>query len=204
ALAGHAALFTLVLRREWRPLVAVPVALSLATAAAWSWVLLAVRPHYDYPPFATPAALAAAATVAAACAASWLVARRAVRDGGGLGARGVLVVGAVGPALAVLWGTQELAYAVSPAVATFALIAFWAAAGVAAILVGRGRGIAAARQAGLGLSILAALKAVGQASDERSIGLRVGSYLLVGVFLLAVAYWYRAVPDAEEQQPRPA
>ena len=202
ALAAHAALFALVLRREWHALVAVPVALSLAVATAWSWILLAVRPHYDYPPFATPASLAAAATVAAGCAASWLVVRRAMRDGGGgLGARAVLLVGAVGPALAVLWGSQELAYAVSPAVASFALIAFWAAAGVTAILVGRARGIAAARQAGLGLSILAALKAVGQASDEQSIGLRIGSYLVVGVFLLAVAYWYRAVPEPEAPSP---
>jgi hypothetical protein len=46
------------------------------------------------------------------------------------------------------------------------------------------------RHVGLGLAIFAALKAIAEASSL-AIGLRVGSYLLAGVFLLAVAYWYR-------------
>ena len=39
---------------------------------------------------------------------------------------------------------------------------------------------------------IAAFKAVARATDQPSIALRIGSYLVVGVFLLAVAYWYRA------------
>jgi hypothetical protein len=42
----------------------------------------------------------------------------------------------------------------------------------------------------LALAIFAALKAIAEASSL-VIGLRVGSYLLAGAFLLAVAYWYR-------------
>jgi hypothetical protein len=45
---------------------------------------------------------------------------------------------------------------------------------------------------GLALALYAALKAFAQASGLDAVGLRVGSYLLVGGFLLAVGYWYRA------------
>jgi hypothetical protein len=195
--ALHTALFALLVRRERQLIVAVPVAFGLAVASAWSFELLAARPHYGYTPFATTASLAAGACALAACVTSWIFTRRDLRAALGIGGPPGVVVGAVGPALAFLWGNNELAYAVSPAVASFALIAYWATAGVLAIFVGRGRAIPAARQVGLALAIIAALKAVGQASDEQSIGLRIGSYLLVGVFLLAVAYWYRATGSAE-------
>ena len=52
------------------------------------------------------------------------------------------------------------------------------------------------------LAIYAALKAVVQASSLTLVGLRVGSYLLVGCFLLAVAYWYRATAEPEVEPPR--
>ena len=42
---------------------------------------------------------------------------------------------------------------------------------------------------GLGLAVAAALYAIVAASDVQLIGLRVGSYLLVGAFLLGVAWW---------------
>jgi hypothetical protein len=45
---------------------------------------------------------------------------------------------------------------------------------------------------GLALALYAALRAFVQTSAIDAIGLRVGSYLLVGGFLLAVGYWYRA------------
>ena len=72
---------------------------------------------------------------------------------------------------------------------------FYASHRVGAIPSGRRRGVAALRQVGLALAIYAALKAVAQASTVALIGLRVGSYLLVGCFLLAVAYWYRAAGE---------
>jgi hypothetical protein len=46
------------------------------------------------------------------------------------------------------------------------------------------------RHVGLGLAIFAALKAMAEASSL-VIGWRVASYFLAGLFLLAVAYWYR-------------
>ena len=95
------------------------------------------------------------------------------------------------------WGWLELARAVAPDVAAFLVIAYLAVVGVGLILLGRRRGLPGGRRIGLGLAILAALMAIGEASDFASVGLRVGSYLLVGGFLLAVAYWYRAAGDPE-------
>ena len=102
-----------------------------------------------------------------------------------------LVVGAATGA-ALLWGRQEFAEAVSPDVSTFLLIGYFAAAGIGAIALGRARSVPAARQIGLVLALYASLKAFVQASALDAVGLRVGSYLLVGGFLLAVGYWYRA------------
>jgi hypothetical protein len=200
ALAAHGALFCLLLRREGQLVVALPAVASLAAAAGWSAALLGARSPYDYTPFLTSASAAAGATTAAAVLGSWLLTRQGARAALGIRGGAAMVVGAVGPVLAFLWGNQELAYARSPSVATFAVIAYWAACGVVAITVGRWRSIAAARQVGLGLAILAALKAVTRASDQPAVGLRIGSYLLVGVFLLAVAYWYRA-PGGEGVEP---
>ena len=95
-----------------------------------------------------------------------------------------------GSGVTFFWGNSELSHAYSADVATFLLILYYAAVGVASIFVGRAREIRALRHVGLGLAIFAALKAIAEASSL-AIGLRVGSYLLAGVFLLAVAYWYR-------------
>jgi hypothetical protein len=89
---------------------------------------------------------------------------------------------------------------VSPDVATFLLVGYFAAAGIAAISVGRARRVAGARQAGIGLALYAAVKALAQASHLDPVGLRVGSYLVVGGFLLAVGYWYRAAGDRREPE----
>ena len=102
-----------------------------------------------------------------------------------------------GSAVTFLWGNTELSHAYSADIATFLLILYYAAVGVAAIFVGRARTIRMLRQVGLGLAIFAALKAIAEASSL-AIGLRVGSYLLAGVFLLAVAYWYRETDSGRD------
>ena len=80
------------------------------------------------------------------------------------------------------------------------VITYYALTGVGAILLGRARAVSALRQTGLILSLYAAWKVVMEASDVDRIGLRVGSYLVVGVFLLGVGYLYRAgVPDVASE-----
>jgi hypothetical protein len=86
-------------------------------------------------------------------------------------------------------------------VSTFLLIGYFAAAGIGAIALGRARAVPAARQVGLALALYAALKAFVQASELDSVGLRVGSYMLVGGFLLAVGYWYRAAGGRSAAAP---
>jgi hypothetical protein len=44
---------------------------------------------------------------------------------------------------------------------------------------------------GLGLAFLAGFDAIAETSEISSVGLRVGARIIVGVFLAAVAYWYR-------------
>jgi len=92
---------------------------------------------------------------------------------------------------AIIWGRMEVAEAFSRDLATFLLIAYYAACGVASIVIGRRLGIQRLRVGGLMLAIYAALKAVMNASDISGVLLRVAAYGAVGVFLLGAAYGYR-------------
>jgi len=195
ALSAHAATLSLLLRRVRVRLLGVPIALGLAILTPWAFQLLVHRLPYRYTPFLTAPSLAALAMSAA-----WLiVSRNAFRaelaDSGPEATETRTAIRLAGSAVTFLWGNTELSRAYSADVATFLLILYYAAVGVAAIFVGRARGIRVLRQVGLGLAIFAALKAIADASSL-AIGLRVGSYLLAGLFLLAVAYWYRETDRA--------
>ncbi len=192
ALAAHAVAFAQLVGPIRRSIVALPSLASLGLAAAGAATLLRQRPAYGYTPFLTSASLAAAAVVVAMAALAW----RVRRHGAEAFARGERTALAALPAVgALLWGREELARVGSPELSTFLLVGYFAAAGVAALGVGRARRVAGARQVGLALAIYAAFKALAQASELQSVGLRVGSYLLVGAFLLAVGYWYRSAGE---------
>jgi hypothetical protein len=201
-LAVHAGSAAQLFRWVRRPLVLLAPAAVACVAVAWGAVLLTARPAYAYSPFLTPESVAAGAVTAAWSAIAW----RVWRDGADVFSRADrrLVVAAAGT-IALLWGRQEFAQAVSPDVSTFLLIGYFAVAGIAAIALGRARTVPAARQVGLALALYAALKAFFQASTLDAVGLRVGSYLGVGGFLLAVGYWYRAAgARASTSIPSPA
>jgi uncharacterized membrane protein len=190
ALSAHAAGLALLLRRLRTRLVGVPIALGLAVVTAWTFGQLLDRPAYGYTPFLTGPSFAALAMSAAWLLVSWHGSRVELLDGrpGSLETR--TLVRLAGAVVTFMWGDTELARAYTPDVSTFLLVFYYAVVGVAAIFVGRARGIRVLRHVGLGLAIFAALKAIAEASSL-AIGLRVGSYLLAGLFLLAVAYWYR-------------
>ncbi len=176
--------------RDGRPLLALAAPLGvLAAAAVWGAVQLAARPAFGYVPFLTGPSAAVAVVVG-----GWAVCAGAVWHAGDdlLPRTERAAVVAVAAAVALLWGREELAHAFAPDVATFLLVGYFAVAGVGALAVGRARRVAAARQAGLALALYAALKAIVEVSQLDSVALRVGSYLLVGGFLLGVGYWYRA------------
>lgn len=186
-------------RGEPARLLLYPAALSLVGATLWAEVLLDARPVYAYTPFLTRPSLAALAAVAGWFAfarlvtgARWSADGRAAGVEAGEGPRPESIVGALGVVAAFLWGREELAHAVSRDMSTFLLIGYYAVVGVAAIFVGRRRALSGARRGGLALSVYAALKALVQSAGIDDVALRVGSFLLVGLFLLAVAWWYRA------------
>ena len=209
SLAAFGALVLLLARRLRAPLVLLPAAGALLLGTFRAVGPLVERPPYEYPPFLTIPSLVAAAVVAL-----WVLAGLLAR-GGWRGAddepmhvawseiaallSAPRVWWTAAAVLALLWGREELAHAVSPDVANFLLIAYYAVAGVSAIAVGRVRSIAGARQAGLALAVYADLKAIFTAAQISSVGLRVGSYLLSGFFLLAVGYWAWTARSGEEE-----
>jgi hypothetical protein len=89
----------------------------------------------------------------------------------------------------------------SPDTASFALIIYYALAGLALIFAGRWRRVGYWRAVGLGLAFYAGYKALVETFTIDAVGLRVGSRIMVGVFLAAVAYWYRT-PSQPAGQPR--
>ena len=199
ALAAHAAALSLLLRRERTRLLGVPIGVGLAILTIWTFQQLGERPLYGYTPFLTAPSLAALAMSAAWLVVSWNASRVELVDGGLGTLETRTVVRLAGAVVTFMWGNAELSRAYSADIATFLSILYYAVVGVAAIFIGRARAIRVLRHVGLGLAIFAALKAIAEASSL-AIGLRVGSYFLAGLFLLAVAYWYRereavAVPN---------
>jgi uncharacterized membrane protein len=190
ALSAHAAALSALLRREHTRLLGVPIALGLAIVTPWTFNQLLERPIYGYTPFLTAPSLAALAMSAAWLVVSWNAYRTHFADAGPGTVETRTAVRLAGSVVTFMWGHTELGRAYSADVSTFLLILYYAVVGVAAIFIGRAREIRILRHVGLGLAIFAALKAIAEASSLE-IGLRVGSYLLAGLFLLAVAYWYR-------------
>ena len=191
------------------PIVVLPAGVALVLGAFRTAALLVERPDYAYTPFLTLPSLVAAAVLALWILAG-VVARHEAGEDPARPADNVAMLMAprvwwtAAAVLALFWGREELAWAVSPDVANFLLIAYYAVAGVSAIAVGRLRGIAGARQAGLALAVYADLRAIFQAAQISAIGLRVGAYLLSGFFLLAVGYWAWTVRRGEEEAEGPA
>ncbi len=189
AVVGHAILAVLLLRRVRHPLLFLTPAFGLLAAAAWVYHELEARQTYGYVPFAS----AASATALVVVTGWWLCGRllRDALDSPAVGATERALLGALGPVAAFVWVQAELERAFSAAHASFLVIAYYAVVGVALIALGRRHDRMALRRIGLALAVIAALKAMIQSTDLDAVGLRVGSYLLVGGFLMAVAYWYR-------------
>ncbi|MCA1827216.1 MAG: DUF2339 domain-containing protein [Myxococcales bacterium] len=163
---------------RWMP----QVALVLAGLAALADVT--GRPSYQYTPFGTRES-----AVAFAVALGWLVVARLSQTGP---ARAVALI------FGFCWVHQELAFASSPNVSTLLLVSWYAITGVACVGYGRFRNAPRLRHIGLGLGVIAALLALRAAWGLESTGARIGAYLVVAVFLLGIAWWYRQPGPAAE------
>jgi uncharacterized membrane protein len=191
ALALHAALFAIVLRTAGFRRLAFPIALSLVITSVESLVLLASRTPYAYTPFISIPSLCALATVGA-----WTVLAFAIRPTPEHNTPEDKTIATFLGACAIIaafgWVRQELVEAFSRDIASFALIVYYALAGLALIFAGRSRRVPLWRGAGLALAYYAGYKALVETFAIDAVALRITARILVGVFLAAVAYWYRA------------
>lgn len=175
-------------------------ALALVGGSAHAWALMGQRPAFAYAPFATRESMAALLILIAwGLVASrfdrWAAALAGLSPAGAGGRDDLALVARGARAMpwvwAFVWAHRELAMAVSPAVAVLTLVSLEAGAAVAAVGVGRVRDVRALRRIGLGLAVVAALRALAAAESVRSVAVRIASYLVVSAFLLGIAYWYR-------------
>ena len=160
--------------------------------------LLAERVWYAYTPFISRESAAAAAIAGGWWLWSWSTSAWSAHRG--LSANPRAAIRLIAPLVTFGWGYAELMHAFSRDMSTFLIIMYLAASGVTAIVLGRMRALPPARHAGLGLAILAGVRALFQASDL-GFGLRLATYLVVGAFLLGVAYLYRATSDPPDAGP---
>jgi uncharacterized membrane protein len=189
-IAAFSAAAAWIMRRYALPGVGLAGLLWLIAGTVVAFVELDGRTRYQYRPFLTSASLSAAAIAASWLCMSWHASRQMVRESPLSADMPRSVVRILGAAVAFWWVREELAYAWSASISAFLLAAYYAVAGVTAIFVGRSRGIPLLRQVGLALCVFAALTTILE-SSARDIGWKVASYILVGAFLLGVAYWYR-------------
>ncbi|MDQ2768530.1 MAG: DUF2339 domain-containing protein, partial [Gemmatimonadota bacterium] len=199
ALALHAAVFSIVFRSTRARLLIPPIVIGLVVASGWTLFILSNRAQYAYTPFLTIPSLCALATVGA-----WALFALSVKPTPEEKAPDVRalasLIGSCAIGAAFVWVRQELVDAWSRDTASFALIIYYALAGLVLIFAGRWRHVGLWRAVGLGLAFYAGYKTLVQTFTIDAIGLRVGARILVGVFLAAVAYWYRvpSVPGSND------
>ena len=191
ALALHAALFSMILRSTRTRLLVPPIAIGLMIASVWCFFLLTIRSQYGYTPFLTIPSLCALVVVGAWALFAHVL--RSMSDEKSPDQKQLAsLVGGLAILVALTWIRQELVDAWSADTSSFALIIYYALAGLALIFAGRYRRVGLWRAAGLALAFYAGYKALVETFTIDAVGLRVGARIMVGVFLAAVAYWYRA------------
>jgi len=191
-------LFTLIFRSTRTKLLLFPIVMGLLITSGWTFFLLTERASYSYTPFATIPSLCALVVLGA-----WTFLALALEPTSANASAEEKSLHSIASALAIgvafVWVRQELVEAWSPDSASFALIIYYALAGLALIFAGRWRDVALWRAVGLGLAFYAGYKALVQTFTINAVSLRVGARILVGVFLAAVAYWYRT-PSAPSDE----
>ena len=163
--------------------------ISLTAAGLWALSLISIRPPYEFFPFASRESVAVFAVALA-----WAAALYDARTHADAGPQNSARVGLV--AFAFLWGHLELVHAISPSTSSLLLIGYYAITSVGFVGWGRARRSPGLRRVGLGLGLVAAFLAARGAWRLDAAGTRIAAYLVVSVFLLGIAWWYRQ-PDEE-------
>lgn len=189
-IAAYAVVFARAMRREGFVPALIVSSLSIVYAYTESVSRLAEYSGFVTPPFVSLASAHVASTVVAAWLAVMLGAPRDANSNAPIAIARRAAWGAAG-VLAFVWGHVELSQAFSSDASSFLLIFYYAVCGVGVIGLGRTRSEGTLRHVGLVLSLAAAAMAFVRAVGISNVGLRVGSYLAAGVFLLGVAWLYR-------------
>ena len=202
ALALHAALFTMIFRSTRARVLVPPISIGLVIASGWTFLILQDRLPHSYTPFLTIPSLCALAVVSA-----WMffahsvkapgrqqeyrgrtsrVTHRGCRDRGGLFLDPTGARRRVFGRRFVLRADHLLRPRRTRAHLRGALAPRWTLA----------RGGARTR-------VLRRVEGAVQTFTIDAIGMRVGARILVGIFLAAVAYWYRVPMARRKCRPLP-
>ncbi|MEO5567440.1 MAG: DUF2339 domain-containing protein [Gemmatimonadaceae bacterium] len=177
---------------------------GLVLAAFWAIIDADARARFAYSPFFTIESLGAGIATL-----GWVGAARIVSSVDFLpeldakvrvSIREAFITGA--SVTAFFWGVAELQGAWNESASKSLLIVYYAATGALLIHLGRTRDVKHMRFMGLGLALWAAWKATLEAFSIPNAAARIAVFLAVGMFLLAVAYWYRR--GGSEQVPNAA
>jgi hypothetical protein len=190
-LVAHGVAMIFLMRKERAQLVTIPIALALISALTHARDLIADRPAYVSNPFVNPGAILLLLTLVAWWRFFDAMATTSFRAGVEPDETWQRFARIFLPVSLFFWGLLELSSTISYDVATALVTLYFAVVGVGAINFGRVRGIPLVRHIGLGLCVVAALLALGRTSRVESGGLKAATFVLVSLFLLAVAYWYR-------------
>lgn len=195
-MVAHAVAMLFLVRKERARLVALPIFIALVLALSQARDLLAARPTYIGNPFVNPGAALLLVTILAWWRFFDAMAKTAEEEGEpSEGWRSISQVFL--PAALFLWGWYELGSTVSHDVATSLVTLYFATVGVGAIHYGRLKSIPVSRHIGLGLCVIAAGMAISRVWGLNDIGIKAGTFVLVSLFMLGVAYWYRQAGEEE-------
>jgi uncharacterized membrane protein len=190
-LVAHGVAMIFLMRKERAQLVSIPIALALISALTHARDLIAERPAYVSNPFVNPGAILLLLTLIAWWRFFDAMATTSFRAGVEPDETWQRFARVFLPVALFFWGLLELSSTVSYDVATALVTLYFAVVGVGSINFGRVREIPLVRHVGLALCVIAALLALGRTSRLDSGGLKAATFVIVSLFLLAVAYWYR-------------
>jgi hypothetical protein len=199
-LVAHGVAMIFLMRKERAQLVGVPAALALISALVQARELIGARPSYVSDPFVNSGAVLLLLTLIAWWRFFDAIATTSFHAGTEPDESWARFARVFLPVALFFWGLLELSSTISYDVATALVTLYFAVVGVGSINFGRVRGIPIVRHIGLGLCVFGALLALGRTSRVDSGGLKAATFVLVSLFLLAVAYWYRKQGDVRDKR----
>jgi hypothetical protein len=195
-MTGHAIAMIFLMRKERSRLVGLPIAIGLIIAMVQARELIGDRPSYISNPFINPGAVLLLATILGWWRFFDAMATTEFVEGQTDDTWAALAK-VFFPVALFIWGWIELGNTGSRDIATSLVTLYFAIVGVGAINYGRSRSVAIARHVGLVLCVVAAGMANSRVWGLDDIGIKAGTFVMVSLFMLGVAYWYRKAGEED-------